>query len=100
MAETDPSVQAGYAPVNDLDMYYEIHGEGRPLILLDGAFMTIDTIGGILPGLAATRQVSRRRCSLALEEDQPVAVRVEEHELSAPAKLDRLAPSAPPSPGP
>ncbi len=57
MAETDPSVQTGYAPVNGLSMYYEIHGAGRPLILLHGAFMTIDTIGPILPGLAATRQV-------------------------------------------
>jgi pimeloyl-ACP methyl ester carboxylesterase len=38
-------------------MYYEIHGEGRPLILLHGAHMTIDTMGPILPGLAKTRQV-------------------------------------------
>ncbi|HEY6397093.1 MAG TPA: alpha/beta hydrolase [Solirubrobacteraceae bacterium] len=57
MAEADSSVQTGYAPLKGLDMYYEIHGNGRPLILLHGAFMTIDTIGRILPGLAATRQV-------------------------------------------
>jgi pimeloyl-ACP methyl ester carboxylesterase len=49
--------QTGYAPVNDLDMYYEIHGRGRPLILLHGAYMTIDTMGPILPGLAETQQV-------------------------------------------
>lgn len=56
---TDPQtpVQTGYAPINDLRMYYEIYGEGRPLILLHGAYMTIDTMGPILPGLAATRQV-------------------------------------------
>ena len=32
MAGTD--AQTGYAPVNDLEMYYERHGTGRPLILL------------------------------------------------------------------
>ena len=31
----------GYAPVNGLRMYYEIHGTGQPVVLLHGAFMTI-----------------------------------------------------------
>src|SRR3982751_5663058 len=31
----------GYAPVNGLQMYYEIHGTGEPLVLLHGAFMAI-----------------------------------------------------------
>ena len=47
----------GYAPVGDLRMYYEIHGEGSPLILLHGAYMTIDMMGPLLSGLAQTRQV-------------------------------------------
>jgi pimeloyl-ACP methyl ester carboxylesterase len=47
----------GYAEVNGLRMYYEVHGEGRPLVLLHGAYQTVDTIGPILPGLAETRQV-------------------------------------------
>jgi pimeloyl-ACP methyl ester carboxylesterase len=55
MQSTDP--QTGYAPVDDLSMYYEIHGRGRPLILLHGAYMTIDMMGPILPGLAETRRV-------------------------------------------
>jgi pimeloyl-ACP methyl ester carboxylesterase len=38
-------------------MYYEIYGEGRPLLLLHGAYMTIDTLGPILPRLAAARLV-------------------------------------------
>jgi pimeloyl-ACP methyl ester carboxylesterase len=50
-------VQTGYAPVNGLSMYYEIHGEGRPLLLLHGAYMTIDAMGPLLPGLAERRQV-------------------------------------------
>ena len=31
----------GYAPVNGVNMYYEIHGSGEPVVLLHGAFMTI-----------------------------------------------------------
>jgi pimeloyl-ACP methyl ester carboxylesterase len=55
MANADP--QTGYAPVNGLEMYYEIHGTGEPLVVLHGAYMTIDAMGPILPGLAETRQV-------------------------------------------
>src|SRR3954447_24242489 len=51
------NVQSGYAPVNGLDMYYEVHGAGRPLVLLHGAYMTIDMMAPLLPGLAETRQV-------------------------------------------
>ena len=47
----------GYAPVGDLSMYYEIHGEGDPLLLLHGAYMTIDMMGPLLAGLAEIRQV-------------------------------------------
>jgi len=53
----DHDAQRGYAPVNGLEMYYEIHGAGRPLVLLHGAYMTIDGFGTLLPALAATRQV-------------------------------------------
>ena len=51
-------VRSGYAPVNGLDVYFEIHGEGLPLVLLHGAFSAIGTsFGKVLPGLAETRQV-------------------------------------------
>jgi len=47
-----------YASVNGLKMYYEIHGTGKPLVLLHGALCTIDgCFGKILPPLAKTRQV-------------------------------------------
>jgi pimeloyl-ACP methyl ester carboxylesterase len=49
---------SGYAPVNGLDMYYELHGEGRPLVLLHGGLLTIDlSFGRLLPALAKERQV-------------------------------------------
>src|SRR5918998_1147991 len=47
-----------YASVNGLDMYYEVHGAGQPLVLLHGAFSAIGTsFGKVLPELAKTRQV-------------------------------------------
>jgi pimeloyl-ACP methyl ester carboxylesterase len=50
--------QTGYAPVNGLQMYYEIHGSGQPLVLLHGAFSAIGTsFGALLPDLARGRQV-------------------------------------------
>ncbi len=49
--------KGNYAEVNGLKMYYEVHGTGRPLVLLHGAYMTIDAMGEIVPGLAESRQV-------------------------------------------
>lgn len=49
--------QTGYAPVNGLEMYYEVHGEGEPLVVLHGAYMTVDAMGEIVPMLADARKV-------------------------------------------
>ena len=59
MTEFATSMQAGYAPVNGLQMYYEIHGSGgTPLLLLHGGLFNIDLqFGPLLPSLAAGRQV-------------------------------------------
>jgi pimeloyl-ACP methyl ester carboxylesterase len=49
---------SGYAPVNGTNIYYEIYGEGRPLVLLHGAFYTIDmNWGELIPELSKTRKV-------------------------------------------
>jgi len=48
----------GYADVNGLRMYYEVHGKGKPLVLLHGALSTIGTsFGATAPRLATTRMV-------------------------------------------
>lgn len=47
----------GYASVNGLHLYYEIHGAGEPLILLHGGLGAIEMFGDVLPSLAQTRQV-------------------------------------------
>ncbi|MBX6342316.1 MAG: alpha/beta hydrolase [Thermomicrobiaceae bacterium] len=51
-------IETGYAPVNGLQMYYEVHGAGQPLVLLHGALSAIGTsFGRMLPALARSRQV-------------------------------------------
>ena len=50
--------KTGYAQVNGLKMYYEMHGTGKPVVLLHGAFSTINTaFAQLIPGLSKTRQV-------------------------------------------
>ena len=41
-------LKSGYAPVNGLKIYYEVYGEGKPLVLLHGSFMTIILTMGCL----------------------------------------------------
>jgi pimeloyl-ACP methyl ester carboxylesterase len=49
---------SGYVPVNGIKVYYEVYGEGRPLVLLHGAFMTIElNWGQLIPELSKTRKV-------------------------------------------
>ncbi|HEU5164878.1 MAG TPA: alpha/beta hydrolase [Chitinophagaceae bacterium] len=51
-------VKTGYAPANGLKMYYEVYGTGKPIVLLHGAFNTINTaFAQLIPGLAKTREV-------------------------------------------
>jgi pimeloyl-ACP methyl ester carboxylesterase len=47
----------GYADVNGLRMYYEVSGDGDPLIVLHGAYMNIPAMGEIIPRLAETHKV-------------------------------------------
>src|SRR6516225_3346702 len=48
----------GYASVNGVKMYYEVHGSGEPVVLLHGAFMTItNNWTGWIEELAKTRKV-------------------------------------------
>ncbi|HTD49089.1 MAG TPA: alpha/beta hydrolase [Acidimicrobiia bacterium] len=49
--------EIGYARVNGLDMYYETHGTGTPLLILPGAFMTIELWGDLVPALAKHHRV-------------------------------------------
>ena len=49
---------SGYAPVNGLKMYYEIHGYGFPLVLIHGGGSTIESnFGRVIDELAKTHKV-------------------------------------------
>lgn len=59
VASAQQKPTTGYAPVDGLKMYYEIHGTGEPVVLLHGAFMTIsdDNWSVLINELAKTRKV-------------------------------------------
>lgn len=55
-AQTEP-VKNGYAPVNGLEMYFEVHGEGEPMILIHGGLGSTGMFHNIMPLLTQNRQV-------------------------------------------
>lgn len=57
-ASVNSAPRTGYASVNGLEMYYEVHGEGEPLVLLHGALSATGTsFGALLPQLSRSHQV-------------------------------------------
>jgi pimeloyl-ACP methyl ester carboxylesterase len=51
-------LESGYAPVNGAKVYYEVHGNGMPIILIHGAFYTIDlNWSELIPELSKHRKV-------------------------------------------
>jgi len=49
---------SGYAPVNGSKVYYEMYGAGDPIVLLHGAYMTINSNWSeLIPILSKTRKV-------------------------------------------
>src|ERR671922_1897305 len=44
-------------PVRGMQMYYEVSGQGDPIIVLHGAYMNIPAMGAIIPRLARTHKV-------------------------------------------
>src|SRR5579859_5284514 len=49
---------SGYVPVNGIKVYYEVYGEGKPIVLIHGAFYTIEmNWAQLIPELSKTRKV-------------------------------------------
>jgi len=71
------------ALVNGMRMYYEVSGQGDPLIVLHGAYMNIPTMGAIIPKLAFPALV---RKLIALEKE-PMAWEQDVRALKTPVLL-------------
>src|SRR5437867_8166046 len=56
-SEVRQAAHGKYAEVNGLKMYYEIHGSGKPLVLIHGAFGTTAGWSTVLPTLEKNHQV-------------------------------------------
>lgn len=57
LALGETALKTGYAPVNSLKLYYEMHGQGEPLILLHGGLGAGEMFSGIMPALSSIRRV-------------------------------------------
>ena len=80
-----------YADVNGINLYYEVHGAGRPLILLHGGLMSGETFGPVLPLLAERHQVvvpDLQGHGRTADIDRPIDVRLMADDIAA--LIDRL----------
>lgn len=57
VSQAQVPANSGYAPVDGLKMYYEIHGQGEPLILIHGGLGSGDMFSAIVPELSKEREV-------------------------------------------
>ena len=51
---TEATGAGAYADVNGINLYYEIHGTGRPLVLLHGGLGASEMFGPALEQLAGS----------------------------------------------
>ncbi len=75
-----------YADVNGLNLYYETHGTGRPLILLHGRLMSGKTFGPVLTALAERHQVvlpDLQGHGRTADIDRPIDVRLMADDIAA-----------------
>ncbi len=54
---TTTAVESGHASVNGIDLGYQVFGSGKPIVLLHGAFGSVEMFGPNVEALAAGRQV-------------------------------------------
>jgi pimeloyl-ACP methyl ester carboxylesterase len=79
-------VAGHYAEVNGLNLYYETHGAGRPMILLHGGLGSGEMFGPILPALAERHQViavDLQGHGRTADIDRPIDVRLMADDIAA-----------------
>ena len=75
-----------YAEVNGINLYFESHGSGRPLVLLHGGLMSGETFGPVLPLLAERHQVivpDLQGHGRTADIDRPIDVRLMAGDIAA-----------------
>jgi pimeloyl-ACP methyl ester carboxylesterase len=75
-----------YAEVNGINLYYETHGKGRPLILLHGGLMSGETFGPVLPLLAERHLVvvvDLQGHGRTADIDRPIDIRLMADDIAA-----------------
>lgn len=75
-----------YAQVNGINLYYETHGAGHPLVLLHGGLMSGETFGPVLPLLAERHQVitvDLQGHGRTADIDRPIDVRLMADDIGA-----------------
>ena len=75
-----------YAMVNGIDLYYETHGTGRPLILLHGGLGSGEMFGPVLPQLTQRHQViavDLQGHGRTADIDRPIDVRLMADDIAA-----------------
>ena len=85
--ETTQATETGeYAEVNGINLYYQTHGTGRPLILLHGGLMSGDMFAPILPALAERHQVitvDLQGHGRTADIDRPIDIRLMADDIAA-----------------
>ena len=85
-----------YAEVNGINLYYERHGAGRPMVLLHGGLGSGEMFGPILPTLAAHHEVilpDLQGHGRTADIDRPIDVRLMADDIAA--LIDHLGLEAP-----
>jgi pimeloyl-ACP methyl ester carboxylesterase len=83
---TETKGHGEYADVNGINLYYETHGAGRPLVLLHGGLGSGEMFGPILPALAASHQViavDLQGHGRTADIDRPIDVRLMADDIAA-----------------
>ena len=75
-----------YADVNGISLYYETHGNGRPLVLLHGGLGSGEMFGAILPTLAVYHKVilvDLQGHGRTADIDRPIDIRLMADDIAA-----------------
>ena len=93
---TETKASGQYAEVNGLNLYYETHGAGRPLVLLHGGLGSGEMFGPVLPLLAQRHQVvavDLQGHGRTADIDRPIDVRLMADDIAA--LIEHLALASP-----